>query len=192
MTRDEFERRYWAHPELKKAELIDGVVYVGSPVSSQHADPDGDLGTWLGVYRSQHPDLRVSHNATVRLAERDEPQPDVLLRRIGPEATSRMHADGMIAGPPELVAEIARSSASYDLHDKKERYRLGGVREYIVWRVDDDAIDWFALEGDEYLPIAPDERGVIRSRVFPGLRLHVPAMLSGDLATVITEQQRGG
>ena len=32
LTRDEFERRYEAMPHLKKAELIEGVVYVPSPV----------------------------------------------------------------------------------------------------------------------------------------------------------------
>ena len=36
LTRDEFERRYEAMPHLKKAELIEGVVYVPSPVRYRH------------------------------------------------------------------------------------------------------------------------------------------------------------
>jgi len=32
LTRQEFERRYQAMPNIQKAELIEGVVYVASPV----------------------------------------------------------------------------------------------------------------------------------------------------------------
>ena len=96
-------------------------------------------------------------------------------------------AEGHLGGAPQLVVEIAASSVSYDLHDKKEAYRRNQVREYIVWRVLDQAIDWFRLEAGEYARVEPDERGVIESTTFPGLRLNVPKMLTGDLAGVLAE-----
>lgn len=188
MSRAEFHRRYEQHPEIKKAELIEGVVYVPSPLrAEQHGDPDGDIGTWLGTYRAAHPDTRVSHNATVFLDNDNEAQPDISLRRI--TGTSKL-TDGYIEGPPELIVEVSSSSVSYDLHAKKNAYRRNGVQEYIVWRVRDEAIDWFALEEGEYVQLAPGPGGVIESGVFPGLRLDVAAMLEGDLARVL-EVQRG-
>jgi Uma2 family endonuclease len=47
LTRDEFERRYEATPEKFKAELIEGVVYVASPVSLGHSDAQYNLIGWL-------------------------------------------------------------------------------------------------------------------------------------------------
>src|ERR1035438_6252579 len=68
LTADEFERRYDAMPHLKKAELIEGVVYVPSPVSfDDHAGPHFDLITWLGFYRTFTPGVRGGDNATLRL-----------------------------------------------------------------------------------------------------------------------------
>src|SRR5438477_2413168 len=125
--------------------------------------------------------MRLLDNATVRLDLDNEPQPDATLR-IAPEAggRSRISEDDYIEGAPELIVEIAASSASYDLHDKLHAYRRNGVQEYLVWRVRDQQIDWFVLTEGEYLPAIPDESGVIHSQVFPGLRLAVSALLADD------------
>jgi Uma2 family endonuclease len=88
--------------------------------------------------------------------------------------------DGYVVGAPELVVEVAASSASYDLHDKMEAYRLAGVPAYVVWRTVDRMIDWFRLRDGEYVRVEPDEDGVIESEAFPGLRLDLPAMIAGD------------
>ena len=193
LTREEFERRYEAMPDVKRAELINGVVYMGSPVRFRaHGKPHVLLLTWLGMYSALTPGVLCADNATVRLAVDSEPQPDALLR-LEPEAggNSRISADDYVEGAPELVAEIAASSASYDLHDKMEVYRRSGVQEYIVWRVYEDQLDWFALHDGEYSHLVPDESGVIASRVFPGLWLAQSALLEGDAAQVVAELQKG-
>jgi Uma2 family endonuclease len=191
LTRPEFERRYEAMPHLKKAELIEGVVYVGSPVRfTHHGQPDSDMQIWLGTYRVSTPGTGSGGNSTVRLDLDNEPQPDILLRReVG--GSSRIDADGYIEGAPELVVEIAASSASYDLHDKLRAYRRNGVQEYIVWSVLDRRIHWLALHDGSYQPLTPDERGIVRSEVFPGLWLAATALLAGDMATVMATLQQG-
>lgn len=191
ISRAEFERRYASASEGVLAELIEGVVYVASPSrAAEHGDQHGFLATWLGFFAASHPDLRMNPETTVRLDMDNEPQPDVLLRRL-PEAggTSSLEA-GYIVGAPELVAEVSASSVSRDLFEKLNAYRRNGVQEYIVWRVRDGEIDWFSLEGGAYLQIPADGRGVVHSKVFPGLRLAVAAMLSGDMAAVLGEQQQ--
>ena len=192
LSRCEFERRYAARPDLKKAQLIEGVVYMPSPVSTVHAGPHAMIQTILLVYAASTPGIRGYDNATVRLDLDNEPQPDVLLR-IEAEAggRSRVSDDDYIEGAPELVVEVAASSASIDLHDKLRAYRRNGVQEYVVWRTHEGRIDWFELAEDEYRILAPDDAGVVRSRVFPGLRLAADALLAGDLATALAEAQKG-
>lgn len=178
--------RYEASEPDLRAELIDGVVYLASPVSIDHSEQHLLLVTWLGVYASSHPEVRGGDNGTIGLGARNVPQPDAYLRF---KTSERNRPRGKyLEGPPELVAEVAVSSASLDLHGKLEVYRTAGVQEYIVWRVYDEAIDWFTLTDSGYERLAPDDAGVARSLVFPGLRLAVQALLDGDMATVLATQ----
>ena len=186
LTREEFHRRYYARPDLRKAELINGVVYVASPMRhTPHAKPVTLVHLWLGVYAGEHDDaVDASADATLRLGPTSEVQPDGCLFRRPPVGRVRETEDSYLEGPPELVFEVAASSASYDLHDKKELYRRAGMQEYIVWRTLDGAIDWFRLVGDDHVRVEPDEHGVIESTVFPGLRLPVERMLAMDRRAV--------
>ena len=189
LTRAEFHRRCCARPDIKQAEL-EGVVYVASPTRfTVHGRQHGLAAGWLFAYAAVTPGVEVGDNATVFLDGDNEVQPDVCLFRVAPVGSARLTDDGYIEGAPELVMEIAASSASYDLHDKLGVYRRTGVQEYLVWRVLDNAIDWFRLRGGEYVRLQPDARGVVASEVFPGLRLHVPAMLAGDRAAVLAALQ---
>ena len=193
LTRAEFERRYEAMPHLKKAELIEGVVYVPSPVRHRyHGHQHTHLIAWLAHYEAGAPGVEASDNSTVRLDLDNEPQPDGLLF-IDPACggQARIDADDYIEGAPELVAEVASSSASYDLHAKLRVYRRNGVREYLVWRVLDHEVDWFVLRAGQYERLPVDAEGLLRSEVFPGLWLDPAALLRGDLATVLAIVQRG-
>jgi len=193
LTRIEFERRYAAMPQVKKAELIEGVVHMPSPVRlEEHAGPHADMMAWLGHYRAATPGVRVGDNATVRLDLDNEPQPDaVMFIEPGRGGQVRIADDGYIERAPELVAEIAASSVSIDLHAKLRAYRRSGVREYLVWRVQDRAIHWFELHEGDYRPLEPDADGIMHSAAFPGLWLDAASLLGGDLATVLQVLQRG-
>jgi Uma2 family endonuclease len=193
LSRAEFERRYQAHPEIKKAELIEGVVYVPSPVRAEHhADPHFNMITWLGVYCSATPGLIGSDNATVRLDLENEPQPDILLR-LEPELGGRVQVteDDYLEGPPELIVEVAASSASYDLHDKRRAYARNGVREYLVIQTYEKRVDWFVLRESGYESLEADEKGILRSEIFPDLWIQPAALWSGDLATMLAVLQEG-
>lgn len=190
LTRAEFERRYTAAPEHFKAELIEGVVYVASPVRIIHGKPHFNLITWLGVYSTATPGVDGADNATTRLDIDNEPQPDVLLRRVEGGA-SYISEDGYVEGAPELVAEIAASSAAIDLGTKKNVYRRNGVQEYLVWQTFDNQLSWFRLQDEDYALIEPDNDGIIRSTVFPGLWLSVPDLLDGNMIAVLNVLQMG-
>jgi len=191
LSRAEFERRYEAMPHLKKAELIEGVVYVGSPVRyTQHGQPKFDIEGWLAVYRMATPGTAGAGNTTVRLDLDNEPQPDILLR-LEHGGRSRVDADGYLEGAPELAIEISASSASYDLHDKLRAYRRNGIQEYIIWRVLDGELDWLVLREGVYERLEPDDAGIVCSEFFPGLWLAVQSLLDGDLSTVLATLQEG-
>jgi len=190
VTRAEFERRYDAMPHLKKAELIEGVVYMGSPVRVIHGRPHGSIIGWLSPYRIATPGVDLLDNTTVRLDLENEPQPDALLRiEVGGQST--ISEDGYVEGAPEFIAEIAASSASYDLRDKLRTYRRNQVQEYLVWQVYEQKIDWFRLREGEYIALLADEAGIIKSEVFPGLWLAVSALLAGNLVEVQSVLQMG-
>lgn len=198
LTRHEFERRYTAMPQIKKAELIEGVVYVASPLRFEsHAEPHGLLIIWLGTYKVATSKVATSGvklgiEPTVRLDQDNEPQPDGVLlidERVGGQ--SRLDADDYIEGAPELVAEVAASSAAIDMNTKKTAYRRNGVREYIVWQIFENRLDWFCLDRGEYSPLVADSEGVIKSQVFPGLWLSVTDLLTGNMSQVLSVLQLG-
>ncbi len=182
----EFLRRYEYMPQVKKAELIEGVVYMGSPVSVRHAKPDAMFQGWLVAYASRHPETEALANTTVILDAENTVQPDALLRFL-PEhgGLTRVNEAGYLAGPPELIVEVAASSASIDLRDKLRAYCRNGVREYLVWLVAEARLKWFCLEEDDYRLQSADAQGLLHSRVFPGLRLPVEPLLAGDTAKVL-------
>jgi Uma2 family endonuclease len=193
LTRDEFERRYDAMPNLKKAELIEGIVYLGSPVRHKsQGKPHSTIATLLTTYSLSTPGTDFSDNATTRLDLANDPQPDCFLR-IEEEygGQSSVNEKDYLEGAPELIVEVASSSAARDLHAKKRVYRRHSVREYIVWRPRDRAIDWFELNRGRYVRVKPGAGGIIESHVFPGLRLAVAALSNGDYAAALQELQAG-
>lgn len=192
LTRAEFKRRYEAMPDIN-AELIEGVVYVSSLVSLEaHGSPRAKLIGWMVFYSSQTQGTDVGDNATVQLDEDNVPQPDGLLRISEPcGGRSRLAEKGYLEGPPELIAEVSASTASYDLHDKLNAYRRNKVPEYLVWRVWDRAIDWFIWREGRYERMQPDSRGWLKSEVFSGLWLDPAALLAGDMRRVLEVLQQG-
>jgi Uma2 family endonuclease len=193
LTRAEFLRRYDAMPDVKKAELIEGVVYVPSRVRQRyHGRQHHHLLTSIGIYEAGTPGLEGGDNSTILLDLDNAPQPDGLLF-IQPEygGQVKINDDGYIEGGPDLVAEVAASSASYDLHDKLNAYRRNGVQEYVVYRVFDRKVDWFVLKEGRFEALAPSADGLLRSAIFPGLWLDAAALIRGDLATVLAVVQQG-
>jgi hypothetical protein len=192
LTRDEFERRYHAMPHVKKAELLEGVVYMPSPVSLNHANSHFDLIGWMGIYTFGTPGVRGGDNGTLRLDLQNEPQPDAFLRILESHGgQARVSSDGYIEGSPELIGEVSVTSVAIDLNIRLPMYRRNGVREVIVWRVVDREIDWFVLRDDRYDRLLLGEDGVYRSEVLPGLWLHAAALVRGELTTVAQVAQRG-
>jgi Uma2 family endonuclease len=178
-------------PHVNKAELVEGVVHMPSPVSAEeHGEPHFDLNGWLFVYRAHTPHVRGGDNATLRLDIDNAPQPDGYLRLLPECGGQAKLVDGYVTGAPELIVEIAASSASYDLHEKLNAYRRNGVREYVVWRVWDAAVDWFVLRAGRYERLAPVD-GVYKSEVFPGLWLDPAAAVRRDLARLLEVLQEG-
>ena len=190
LTRAEFERRYKAHPEIKKAELIEGVVYVAAPVRvNQHGVPHSRITGWLGVYQAATPGLNIADNATLRLDLDNEPQPDVAVWLDAGGAMVTM--DDYLAGAPELIVEIASSSVALDLHAKLHAYRRNGVQEYLVILPQEARMRWFCWQDGETTELQPDAEGILKSRVLPGLWLAAQPFWQGDLAGLLAVLQQG-
>jgi Uma2 family endonuclease len=167
----EFLRRWDAMPELKHAELIDGIVFMASPVLLSHGDYHLRFGFWLSFYADSTPGCRATVDTTTVLGEKNVPQPDLALR-ILPEHGGQTQVDGgYLSGAPELVVEVSGSTSSRDLGIKLNLYRRMGVREYITVLLRPRQVIWRQLVRSRYQELEPDEDGLLRSRVFPGLWL---------------------
>jgi Uma2 family endonuclease len=182
---------YERTPEGFKAELIGGIVFVASPTGRPHMRWGYNLTGWLSTYEDETPGVEGLDSGTFILGPKDEPEPDISMR-IPPQLGGRTQDVGdYIHGAPELVIEVAYSSAAIDLHLKKERYLKAGADEYLVLDIHSRQPHWFALEAGEYVEIAPDPDGVLRSRRFPGLWLDAEALFKGDRARVAAVVREG-
>lgn len=180
-----FHARYEGMPPHVKAELIEGVVHMPSPLKTGHGRPHGRLMSWLGLYQEATPGTDFLDNATVILGEWSEPQPDAclfLLRDFGGQAGP--NEQDYLEGAPELVAEVALSSRDHDLHGKLRDYQQAGVREYLVLVVPEERAAWFVRGEQGFVPLEAGKDGILRSPFFAGLWLDAEALLRGDSARV--------
>jgi Uma2 family endonuclease len=190
LTREEFLARWEANPKIKRAELIGGIVFMPSPVSIEHGEMEGAVGTWLGNYRAATPGTAGGHNTTTFL-EDDTPQPDIYLRLLPEYGGKSWVEDKYLAGVPEFLAEVCRSSASYDLHVKLDLYQNARVPEYLAILLFEREIRWHVLVNGRYELLAAEADGLWRSRIFPGLWLDGQALLAVNLQQVLSRLQEG-
>jgi Uma2 family endonuclease len=193
LSRAEFERRYHVMPHVKKAELVEGIVYMPSPTyHTPHGKPHSRIVGWLLHYVAATPGVDMSDNASLRLDSRNEVQPDALLflePRLG--GGCRIGKDNFLEGSPELVVEVAASSAAYDLHSKLRAYQRNRVQEYLALLTFEPRIVWHVLTAGKYVPMMPDDDGILRSRVFPGLWLHPGHFWADDINALLAVLREG-
>jgi Uma2 family endonuclease len=172
--------------------LIEGIVFMPPPVSDTHSDRHDSLHHVLSVYARATVGVKSRISPSLRLDNRNEFQPDCLLRiashKVG---RSWVASDNYIEGAPELVAEVAVSSADYDAHEKRVVYERLGVQEYLLWQVKDSTIEWWELAGGTYVSLQPRKDGVHCSRVFPGLWIELRALLDEQSDRVQKVLERG-
>ncbi len=188
----EFHQRYAQHPSIKKAELVEGVVYMSSPVYTSHSKPHAQLVFWAGLYLAGTPSVQMGDNQSVRLDNDNEVQPDICLwqdNSVGSQIS--ITQKGLLLGSPDLVIEVAANSVAYDLHQKLRVYQRSGVREYLVFVAYEQETRWFHLVDGVYQEIAADAQGVLRSRLFPGLWIHPVHVWQNDFAAMQTLLQAG-
>jgi Uma2 family endonuclease len=191
MTGEEFLARWEAMPELKNAELLDGIVYMASPVGIAHGDFDGLAVGWLARYAAATRGVKVATNTTWVMEGNSIPQPDIALY-IPPEYGGRIkRVKNLATGAPELIVEISYSSADRDFDIKKALYQRSSVREYITVDLLAGVLTWRVLESGVYSDLAPDVDGLLKSRIFPGLWLDVAAFWVEDGAKIAAAVDRG-
>jgi Uma2 family endonuclease len=187
-----FHEHYKAMPLAFRAELIGGVVIVPSPLSRGHGLYHALVMAWLVNYGIATPGTLTADNITTILGETSEPQPDgVLIIEPAAGGQTGLSEDDYTTGPPELIVEVASSSASIDLHAKRRDYEQAGVLEYVVVVLRQQVIRWFLLQNGTYQELAPDTDGIFRSRIFPGLWLHANALLQREGVTVMEVLRQG-
>jgi hypothetical protein len=191
MCRDEFLARWEEAPDLKFAELIDGVVYLPSPVSLEYSDREILLLIWATTFARRLGKGHVTLDATWMMEEESAPQPDIALR-IRPEFGGQSrNVDKFAGGAPEFAAAVTRSTRSYDLGPKLQLYERVGVREYLAALLEEQRLEWRVLREGRYELLQPDAAGIFRSTVFPGLWLDEAAFWANDTPAVLRVLEQG-
>jgi Uma2 family endonuclease len=183
-----FHERYEAMPNVKKAELIQGMVFMGAAALRQHSRMHSILVRWLGAYEDQTPGVETLVELTAILGPESEPQPDICMIVL-PEKGGQMQPskdyEDYLEGPPELVVEVASSTESYDLHLKKADYERQGVREYLVVALRQRRIFWFVNRNGAFQELALAQDGFLKSEIFPGLWLDPAALFEKKVRRVL-------
>lgn len=189
-TQPEFHRLYETCPENSRFELIGGTVYMASPLRREHGKFHAELAAALTSYEAETPGVELLDNASTILGAESEVQPDLLLRILAEcGGRSRVTSDGYIAGPPELIVEIAHSTRAIDMHQKRDDYRSAGVREYLVLCVRERELHW--LDFKSRRPLRADPQGICRSRAYPGLWFNGAALLDQSRRAVLATIEEG-
>jgi hypothetical protein len=190
---EEFEQRFDATPDLKHAELLDGVAYLRHDGRAFAGSCRAALIGWLGVYSASTRFLLPGAHGHVALDDRNELQPDAILA-VRPEAggTVVLDATGVVRSAPDFAADVFTTTNATLLPKRIAAHERGGTLEYLVWYAEHKCVDWLVRERGEFVAMNPDPAdGLLKSVAFPGLWLDATALLNGDLDTVLAALQRG-
>ncbi|MEM9587177.1 MAG: Uma2 family endonuclease [Planctomycetota bacterium] len=192
MNATEFRRRDSVTSDRYKTELIEGVVHMAAAVRVEHGRCQGLIAGLLNEYCSETPGTDTAADATARLDEANEPQPDVsafIVAECG--GRTRIDDDGYLVGGPELLVEVSHATDAVDRGIKRRVYELHGVAEYAVWRIGLGLIEWYRLRDDQLVLTPPDDDGVYRSNVLPGFWLNVAAAVAINRVAVLETLRQG-
>lgn len=160
--------------EDDRVELLEGEIVEMSPIGSRHAACVRHLNRFFSRELGERAIIDIQN--PVRLGERSEPQPDVVLLRPRPDLYAAFHP-----GPADvlLVVEVAETSAAVDRQVKLPLYASAGIPE--VWLVN------LVSEGMEvcrnpssqgYREVQQVGRGAyVSPQAFPDLQLPVDDIL---------------
>jgi Uma2 family endonuclease len=191
LTREEFLRRWDAMPDLKFAELIDGIVHMPSPLSNVHGDFQARVCIWLGYYDTVTSGCSPVASVTWLMSDVSVPQPDLALKILAEYGGQSWMEGEYPGGAPELIVEISHTTEGRDSGVKRRLYERSGVQEYLIVKSKKQQIAWQELVEGKYREMPPGADGLLRSRVFPGLWLNTEALWNCDYAALPAAVQQG-
>jgi len=154
----------------EKADLIDGVIYMASPDTTDA----NALFMWLGAlmtYYVEEKDLGKVYGIRVafRVDEHNGPEPDIaFVKKSRLERVGR----GSVNGPPDLAVEIVSpDSVDRDYEKKRRLYERTGVAEY--WIIDEleKKVTLLRVGETGVYQQVPPRSGILRSKVMKGFWL---------------------
>jgi len=179
LTLAEFLHAWDAQTDIRRAELIEGVVHMPSPVTREYGRFHATVISWLWHYAQATPGCECGDNTTWLMLE-SAPQPDAFLRIVPERGGQSRNEANYNAGAPELIVEVSLTSTEVDFGPKLALYQRVGVQEYVTIELLTRRIVWRVLENASYGELAVGSDAVLRSHRFPGLWLDVEAFWIND------------
>ena len=172
------EQFYWLVSDDRKADLIDGVIYVAPPDSLRANQLTAFV---LRLFQGFVEGCAIGGHVffcryAFRLSEFSAPEPDVAYVR--PERVGLVEEGGMRGGPDVAVEVVSRESRHRDYDLKRRLYEEASVPEY--WMIDpiQQRVEFLVLEEGRYQLAALEENRLFRSRALPGFWIDVDWLLA--------------
>lgn len=143
-------------PEEENVELLDGQIYLMSPIGSEHAACVRRLNRFF--HSKIESQALVSVRNPIRLSDISEPEPDLALLSPREDEYATHHP-----GPDDvlLIVEVADSSLDFDQETKLPLYARAGIAEYWVVALGENQVHaYHTPEGTQYTKhttYGPDE-----------------------------------
>ena len=156
----------------RSVELLDGRIVPMSPIGPRHQRIVNEL--LHDLIRQEDGRFRTGQDSPLPIPDHDEPEPDLLLYRLG--ALSDEHH----VRPADvfLVVEVAESTRRRDLIKKARIYQGAKIAEYWVVDLKKNCLHVFRLAGGHYETTVVRE-GKVSPQAVPGVEIDVTALLGG-------------
>jgi len=159
----------------EKVEFINGEIFVHSPVKLQHNSATKLLLKLLDTYVSSRDMGFVGFEKLLISLTRNDYEPDICFFRREKAASFSPHQ--MRFPAPDFIAELlSESTESRDRGVKFDDYAAHGVAEYWMIDPDEEIVEQYFLDGDEYRLAYKVGSGVLTSRVVKGFEIPVAAI----------------
>lgn len=157
-----------------RVELIEGEIVDMPAMKSLHASAVGKLGRLLHMAVGDR--ALVWCQLPLRLGERSEPEPDLMLLKPRSDFYADAHPT---AGDVLLLIEVADTTSRYDRQIKVPLYARHGVAEVWIVDLDNGLLHFFRQpSGDDYTDItATETSGVTPLPSLPELSVDLSGLL---------------
>jgi Uma2 family endonuclease len=171
------QRFYNDITEQEKAEFINGEIICHSPVKNQHSEASENLFNLIKNYVILKKLGKVRHEKALIQLTRNDYEPDICyFKKIKSDKFSK---NLMFYPAPDFIAEVlSDSTKNRDRGIKLEDYALHGVEEYWIVDPENEFVEQYILNNNNYELFLKSNSGNIKSFEIEGFEIPIQSIFN--------------